>query len=151
MVPHVAARKTHQRLQKYSFITLKRPFHQLSAQSGRPSGSQPEGDGSNHIRDLNLLICTDRSWGTVHTGRAPYIESSAIVWSMQSRISMPSSTFPKFESYRSVTTTNNNRHSGARVTREARDKRARNPYHRRGYGFRACAPTGYRRQEHIPE
>ncbi len=23
--------------------------------------------------------------------------------------------------------------------------------HRRGYGFRACAPTGYRRQEHIPE
>src|SRR5216684_2365406 len=38
------------------------------------------------------------------------------------------STFPKFESYRSVTTTNNNRHSGARVTREARDKRARNPY-----------------------
>jgi hypothetical protein len=28
--------------------------------------------------------------------------------------------FPKFESYRSVTTTNNNRHSGARVTREAR-------------------------------
>jgi hypothetical protein len=38
-----------------------------------------------------------------------------------------SSTFPKFESYRSVTTTNNNRHSGARVTREARDKRTRNP------------------------
>ncbi len=38
-----------------------------------------------------------------------------------------SSTFPKFESYRSVATTNNNRHSGARVTREARDKRARNP------------------------
>jgi AraC-like DNA-binding protein len=38
-----------------------------------------------------------------------------------------SSTFPKFESYRSATTTNNNRHSGARVTREARDKRARNP------------------------
>ena len=26
MVRHVAARKTHQRLQKYSFITLKRPF-----------------------------------------------------------------------------------------------------------------------------
>src|SRR5260370_16204922 len=38
-----------------------------------------------------------------------------------------SSTFPKFESYQSVTTTNNNRHSGARVTREARHKRARNP------------------------
>jgi hypothetical protein len=26
---------------------------------------------------------------TVQMGRAPYIESSAIVWSMQSRISMP--------------------------------------------------------------
>jgi hypothetical protein len=23
--------------------------------------------------------------------------------------------------------------------------------HRRGYGFRACTPTGYRRPEHIPE
>src|SRR6266478_9356972 len=85
MVPHVAARKTHQRLVHHP----KKTFSPLSAQSGRSSGSQPEGDGSNHIRDLNLLICTDRSWGTVHAGRAPYIESSAIVWSIQSRISMP--------------------------------------------------------------
>jgi hypothetical protein len=23
--------------------------------------------------------------------------------------------------------------------------------HRRGYGFRACAPIGYRQSEHIPE
>ena len=66
-----------------------------------------------------ILMSALRSLATGSFWRKAAVE----VWMLD----LPSSTFPKFESYRSVTTTNNNRHSGARVTREARDKRARNP------------------------
>jgi hypothetical protein len=111
-----------------------------------------ESEKRSECATAEVLNCCLVTGSDDETRRAPQLICPS---RLRKHAMLASSTFPKFESYRFVATTSNNRHSVALVTRGAPHQRATmsncgsgNPWR---YGFRACTPTGYRRPEHIPE